>query len=150
MKSRIKDGDTGIQEQTLSYNGASKIGIIAFAVLFLLFLIVNYAFNKDTSLLIYLLIGITAIFAAGIFYLHNQTINELRLSEIKYNRAIGLLNKIKLKYVNIAGRLTYSYEKHGVKSAYQLNKIWGAYLTLKKNTKSIIRHRADWLMRKMN
>lgn len=113
-------------------NGASKIGIIAFAVLFLLFLIVNYEFNKDTSLLIYLLIGITAIFAAGIFYLHNQTINELRLSEIKYNRAIGLLNKIKLKYVNIAGRLTYSYEKHGVKSAYQLNKIWGAYLTLKK------------------
>lgn len=113
-------------------NGASKIGIIAFAVLFILFLVINYAFDKDTSMYIYLLIGITVIFSAVIFYMHNQTINELKMSEIKYNRAIGLLNKIKLKYVNVAGRLTYAYEKHNVKSAYHLNKIWGTYLTLKK------------------
>lgn len=113
-------------------NGASKIGIMAFAVLFILFLVINYAFHKDTSLFIYGLIGITAVFAAIVFYIHNQTVTELKISEMKLNRAIGLLNKIKLKYVNIVGRLTYEYEKHGVKSAYQLNKIWGAYLTLKK------------------
>ena len=52
-------------------------------------------------------------------------------SHVRFTNSVEL-SKIKLKYVNIAGRLTYSYETHGVKCAYQLNKLWGAYLTLKK------------------
>lgn len=112
--------------------GASIIGITAFVVLLILFLVINYGFGKDTSMFIYALVGVSAVFATGVFYIQNQTTTELKMSEVKLNRAIGLLNKIKLKYVNIVGRLTYAYEKHGVKSAYQLNKIWGAYLTLKK------------------
>lgn len=112
--------------------GASVIGITAFVVLLILFLVINYGFGKDTSMFIYALVGVSAVFATGVFYIQNQTTTELKMSEVKLNRAIGLLNKIKLKYVNIVGRLTYAYEKHGVKSAYQLNKIWGAYLTLKK------------------
>jgi hypothetical protein len=113
-------------------NGISKLGIIAFIVLMIVFLVINYYYGKDTSLLIYGLIVITVIFAAVIFAVHTQTIAELRVTENKLNRAIGLLNKVKLKYVNVVSRLAYSYEKHGVKSAYQLNKIWGNYLTLKK------------------
>lgn len=113
-------------------NGASKIGIVAFIVLMIVFLVINYVYNKDTSLYIYGLIGITVIFAGFVFVINHQSLAELRMSEVKLNRAIGLLNKVKLKYVNVVGRLMYSYEKHGVKSAYQLNKIWGTYLVLKK------------------
>lgn len=124
-----------IQEQkNLLYllAGISKIGIVAFIVLMFLFIVLNYGYGKDTSMLIYALVGAAAIFTAVVFYLQNKTEHEMKLSKIRLNRAIGLLNKIKLKYVNIAGRLSYSYEKHGVKSAYQLNKMWGTYLTLKK------------------
>lgn len=113
-------------------NGFSKIGIIVFMVLMILFLILNYTYGKDTSMLIYILVGITAIFAAVIYLMYNDTTNELKIAEIKQNRVIGLLNKVKIKYVNVAGRLTYAYEKHGVKSSYQLGKVWGAYLTQKK------------------
>lgn len=124
-----------IQEQkNLLYllSGISKIGIAAFVVLMLLFIVLNYGYGKDTSMFIYTLVGVAAVFTAVVFYLQNRTENEMKLSKIRLNRAIGLLNKIKLKYVNIAGRLSYAYEKHGVKSAYQLNKMWGIYLTLKK------------------
>lgn len=113
-------------------NGASKIGIMAFMVLMIVFLVMNYVYHKDTSLLIYGLIGVTALFTIIVFTIYSNTVTELKLSEVRLNMAIGLLNKVKLKYVNVAGRLTYAYEKHGVKSAFQLNKIWGAYLTQKK------------------
>ena len=43
-----------------------------------------------------------------------------------------MLNKVKIKYVNVVNRLEYVYELHGVKSAYQLNKMWGVYLRLQK------------------
>lgn len=112
--------------------GISKIGIVAFVVLMLLFIVLNYGYDKDTSMYIYTLVGVAAVFTAVVFYLQNRTENEMKLTKLRLNRAIGLLNKIKLKYVNIAGRLSYSYEKHGVRSAYQLNKMWGTYLTLKK------------------
>lgn len=112
--------------------GISKIGIAAFVVLMLLFIVLNYGYDKDTSMYIYTLVGVAAVFTAVVFYLQNRTENEMKLTKLRLNRAIGLLNKIKLKYVNIAGRLSYSYEKHGVRSAYQLNKMWGTYLTLKK------------------
>lgn len=112
--------------------GISKIGIAAFVVLMLLFIVLNYGYDKDTSMYIYILVGVAAVFTAVVFYLQNRTENEMKLTKLRLNRAIGLLNKIKLKYVNIAGRLSYSYEKHGVRSAYQLNKMWGTYLTLKK------------------
>lgn len=112
--------------------GISKIGIAAFLVLLSLFLILNFQYNKDMSMLIYALVGVGAVFTGVVFYMQNKAEYEMKLAKVRLNRAIGLLNKIKLKYVNIAGRLSYSYEKHGVKSAYQLNKVWGAYITLKK------------------
>lgn len=113
-------------------NNASKIGILAFIVLVLVLLMVNYGFHKDTSLLLYITVGIATIFTGGIFILQDSTRTNLKLTEMKLNRAIGLLNKMKLKYVNVVGRLEYEYDKNGVKSAYQLNKVWGMYLQLKK------------------
>ena len=37
-------------------------------------------------------------------------------------RAVTLLNKTKIKYVNIAGSVDYQYEKYGVKNSYQLSR----------------------------
>lgn len=137
---RILEGErTSLQYEKIDFNnrlyllkGASKIGIIAFIVLIAVLLIINYGYHKDTSLFIYIIVGVAAIFTGGIFVLQDHARTNLRLTEIKMNRAIGLLNKMKLKYVNVVGRLEYEYEKNGVKSSYQLNKVWGMYLQIKK------------------
>lgn len=131
-KAGLKFEIQALNDRLYLLNGASKIGIVAFVVLMIVFLVINYVYNKDTSLYIYTLIGVTVVFAGVVFFINHQSLTELKMSEVKLNRAIGLLNKVKLKYVNVVGRLTYSYEKHGVKSAYQLNKLWGTYLVLKK------------------
>lgn len=113
-------------------NGISRIGIIAFAVLFLFLIVLGFGYGKDTSMWLYGIVAIAAVFIAVIFGIHNKTMYELKLAETRLNRAITLLNKVKIKYVNVVSRLEYSYEKHGVKSAYQLNKLWAAYLKLQK------------------
>ena len=61
-----------LKERLYLINSASKIGIAAFAVLMIVFLIINYQFKKDTSVYIYLMVGITAIFATVIYLVHNQ------------------------------------------------------------------------------
>ncbi len=53
------------------------------------------------------------------------------LTERKLSRAIGLLNKVKIKYVNNTGCLEYAYEKLGVGSSMELEYIWKQYLLLK-------------------
>lgn len=113
-------------------NGISKIGIVAFAALFVFLIVLGLGYGKDTSMWLYGVVAIAAVFIAVIFGVHNKAMYELKLAELRLNKAIALLNKVKLKYVNVVSRLEYSYEKHGVKSAYQLNKLWGAYLKLKK------------------
>lgn len=112
--------------------GAARIGFIAFAILIILLLVINFSYNYDTSIYMYIVIGFTTVFSGGLFIIHNKTVYELKLAETRLNRAIGILNKIKIKYVNVVSRLEYSYEKHQVKSSYQLSKIWGTYLQLQK------------------
>ena len=53
---------------------------------------------------------------------------ELKYTELCINKAIGLLNRTKIKYVNITNALDYSYEKYNVKNAYELNYIWENYM----------------------
>lgn len=113
-------------------SGISKIGILAIVLMLITFTTMYYGYGHDMSMWIYGLIAVAIIFTASVFYLHNKANYEIKLARARLNRAIGLLNKVKLKYVNVASRLSYSYEKHGVKSAYHYNKVWGTYLKLKK------------------
>lgn len=113
-------------------NGASKIGIAAFVVLTLFLMVLRFGYGANTGMLMYGLLAIAAVFILVIVLLHNKTVYEQQLTETRLNRAIYLLNKVKIKYVNVVSRLEYAYEKHGVKSAYQLNKIWGIYLKIQK------------------
>lgn len=115
-----------------SLNGISKFAVGSFILLMSIFLVMGYGYDKNVSGAIYTVIGAAVIFTAVIFSVRNKADYEMKLAKIRMNRTIGLLNKIKIKYVNIAGKLSYSYEKYGVKSSYQLSKVWAAYLTLKK------------------
>jgi hypothetical protein len=103
--------------------GISKIGIIAFAAVFLFLVVLQFGYNLPVDMIMYGELAIMAIFIAVIFVVHGNAERELGATESKLNRAILLLNKVKIKYVNVVNRLEYVYELHGVKSAYQLNKM---------------------------
>ena len=115
-----------------SLYGISKFAVSTFIVLMSILLVMEFGYNKNVTGFIYAVISCAVVFTATIFTVRNKADYELKLAKIRMNRAIGLLNKIKIKYVNIAGKLSYLYEKYGVKSSYQLSKVWATYLTLKK------------------
>ncbi len=53
---------------------------------------------------------------------------EIAVAERSRNRAVVLLNKVKIKYVNIANAVDYACERYHVTSAKELNQQWEYYL----------------------
>lgn len=98
--------------------------IITILVLFLLTsagLFVYAASAKKAVTLYALSVGAAAVIAFAIAYVRYVDIRrEVRESEAKLNRAISLLNKVKVKYINNVNTMDYIYRKYGVNSCKEL------------------------------
>ncbi len=68
---------------------------------------------------------------------------EIAVAERSRNRAVVLLNKVKIKYVNIANAVDYAYEKYHVTSAKELNQQWEYYLEAVKEREKYQRTNED-------
>ncbi len=96
-------------------------GVAAFILLILITLI----YIQQT-----LHINVTPIFALVVVFgggsatwfltSHRKNQTELKNNEAKMSRAIFLLNKVKIKYVNVVNVLDYTYEKFYVQSSREL------------------------------
>lgn len=98
--------------------------IITILVLFMLTsigLFVYAASAKKAVTLYALAVGAFAVVAFAIAYARYVDIRkEVRESEAKLNRAISLLNKVKVKYINNVNTMEYIYRKYGVNSCKEL------------------------------
>ena len=66
--------------------------------------------------------------AAGLLYLKSMSDSrEIRQAEVNKNRAIELLNKAKIRYVNTKNAVDYCCEKYHVTSAKNLEKLYELY-----------------------
>lgn len=111
----------------------SLLGIIAVYILF----IATGQLKKDNGQTIFMVVLLgSAAYAALIVFLLKKAAYNFRLNEKKLARAITLLNKTKIKYVNIKNSVDYQCEKFRVKNSYELGRIYGQYLEeQKKNEK---------------
>lgn len=110
----------------------AKIGTVT-VVLILGMLVAGMLASKQNMLLpIYGVVIVTLIGAAVIIVLNQRYTAELNLIDRKINKAIGLMNKYKLLYVNVKSRLDYEYEVHGVQNSYELNDLWRLYINARK------------------
>ena len=97
------------------------------------FTVVNIAMLEGRyDIWIYGMLACIGFALAAIFAKQQEERRELHFQERKMNRAIGLLNKVKVRYVNIRNSIDYQHLKYGVQSAYELNHIWGIYLEMKR------------------
>ena len=108
--------------------GISKMGILSIFTLTFILILYNMTTGNNIDMMIYAIVAAGIVLVALIFGLHRKTLYDIRYTEVKINRAITMLNKVKIKYVNVASRLEYEYEKYGVKSSIQLGKMWNQYL----------------------
>ncbi len=110
-----------------------KISLLALAVLLFAIWVYYYRTGMDVANMLYAVVALGIVLVIIIFTIHQNSLKELKYNEARMNRAISLLNKIKLKYVNVASRLEYMYDKYEIKSSRQLVKIWNEYVKEEKN-----------------
>lgn len=109
-----------------------KISIVTFASILIILLIAQLALEADMRIPVYATIMLAVATAAVILVLNQKYYSELKLTGLKMQKAVRLLNKYRLRYVNAKSILDYAYEKNGVKTSYELAENWAVYLSVKK------------------
>lgn len=105
--------------------------VCAFVAIFLglLFFLQEYA-KRDVQIPFLLTVAFGILAAAYFFYTIRKNLYDLRVAEKMKSRAIYLLNKVKIKYVNCTNLLDYSYEKFHVSNSKELHYHWQEYMRL--------------------
>lgn len=124
-----------IIKQQKYLKGLAIITSVIVASLFVLFYVIADVFYKDMTIPYMLTIAMAAVSAAYIFYEARRNIYEVKLAEKKLDRAITLLNKVKIKYINTTSLLDYSYSKYTVNISGELNYLWEQYMKAKDEEK---------------
>lgn len=109
----------------------SLLGIIAVFVVFFMSGSVGQEEGVPAFMVILLLV---AIYVALLFVLFRRTVYNMKMAEKKLSRAVMLLNKTKIKYVNVYGSLEYKRLKYKSKNFYELSKNYQNYLEEHKRT----------------
>lgn len=122
---------------------ASYLVFSAFILLMVLLFVLQAGFGVDVT---WGLLAVTALAAGGgmfIFVRYQNAQTGIKRSEMNANHAISLLNKTKIKYVNITNAVDYACEKYHVKSARDLEYQWEQYLEAVKEKERYMRTNDD-------
>jgi len=124
-----------IQNKQISLRGIAITTCVMVVLLFMLFIVIVNLF--ETNMQIPFLLTILMALTSAIYIFTNLGTNnkDMKLTERKLNRAITLLNKVKIKYINNTSELEYSYQKFMVNSYAELSYLWEQYLKAKEEEK---------------
>ena len=131
-KASLKEDITNYGLRRGNIRNISVISLIAIAIVFIIFFASGQMESEHGMLLFMIVLTMTAILVFLIFFLQRNTLYRLKLAERKLERAVNLLNKTKIKYVNIANSVRYQRTKYHVKNSYDMGRIYETYLDEKK------------------
>ena len=91
-----------------------------------------YALTKRESVTVYALgVGALLMLAFAISYAkYMDYSSDIKDIDAKHKKAISLLNKVKVKYINNVNAIDYLYEKYNVNSCKELEYQWEQYNTM--------------------
>ena len=117
----------------------SIMSVIAFVVIFWMYRFYDFAIGMVCMATLFV---ITLIFV--ILYLrYREESYEIKLAQARKLRAVNLLNKVKIKYVNSASTLDYIYEKYDIKNLREMEYLWEQYNMLLTETRKFQRSIGD-------
>ena len=97
-----------------------------------LFLVLQFAFELDTTWASLALLFFMVVFVFGLFYKNSNITRENRMAVSELNRTISLLNVVRMKYANVTSSITYIQKKYHIRTSYELSYLWEAYNEEKK------------------
>ncbi|MBQ2238637.1 MAG: hypothetical protein II321_04290 [Lachnospiraceae bacterium] len=125
-----------MEQETIFMERMKKTGFYICVVMVLLLAIVGSLMTFYELELGILLILVVLAGAGGIVWTYSrflQSSTQYNIFISKMNKAIGLLNKVKIKCVNCTNTLDYMYAKYQVKDAKELDFIVHQYQKMKKD-----------------
>ncbi|WP_455715008.1 hypothetical protein [Anaerosporobacter sp.] len=131
------------KEYAASQRYLKKIAIITSILvmtMFALFYVLDSIADKDMQLPYLLTVALAGVSGLYIFLEGRKNAYNLKLTQIKLNKAVTLLNTVKIKYVNNTNCIDYACKKYNVNSALELRYQWEQYCKAKKMQLELVRN----------
>ena len=130
-KKKLRVEKQEILEKQNALKGMAKVLIVLILSLFVLFMVIYYALDVDMTFPYLGTILLAAVSSTIIFLESNRNRRDMALSERKMDKAISLLNRVKIKCVNNLNLLGYNRQKFGVADAAEFERYWNEYVRAK-------------------
>lgn len=98
------------------------------ASLVLLFMLLQFSLAIDMTLASLVLLLVMVLFVLYLFFRNSQMARENRQALTRLNRTISLLNVARMKYANVTGAINFIQKKYSIRTSYELNYLWDAYM----------------------
>ncbi|MCM1056630.1 MAG: hypothetical protein NC517_03360 [Firmicutes bacterium] len=118
-----------------NFRGMAVIFLTAFVICMVLLIILQFAFEMDTTAGYLLAAGAVVVAEAVLVVRYTDSEKELGRVERAVNKLIQLQNKVKIRYVNNRNLQQYLRIKYDTESAAALEKLWNQYLQEKEERK---------------
>jgi hypothetical protein len=136
---RQLEGEKGVQSYEVESAIAKKdflrklsiVSLILILGIFMLLLMLDNATEVDLMVPFFISGAFSVLLIFYIVAEERRTLVRLRRAEQKLNRAILLINKVKIKYINCTSSIDYAYEKYHVNSYKELYYQWTEYVKMK-------------------
>ncbi len=130
-KKSLRKEQLEISDKQNALKGIAKGISLLIGSLVVLFILLYFNLDSNMTYPYVATLALAAVSAAVIFMESNKNREMMTLSERKYNKAVELLNRTKIKYVNNVSVIDYNREKFGVKNAEEFENLWGEYCKTK-------------------
>ncbi len=142
-KMSLREDISDFESRRIAVRNMAIISFIGILVVYIIFFASGQLQNEDGMMMFMVVLLMSAVFALLICILLRNTNYRTKLSEKKLSRAITLLNKTKIKYINIHNSVEYQKAKFGVHNSFELSKEYEAYLTEKQKEEKFRKSSAE-------
>lgn len=130
-KKNIRQEKKEIVERQNALKKLAKLLIFLIVSMFVLFVVIYYTMKVDMTFPYLATVLFAAVAATVIFLESNRNRRGMFLADRKMDKAISLLNRVKIKCVNNLNVLEYDREKYGVKDGEQFERFWNEFCKAK-------------------
>ncbi len=123
LQSSIEERQSKLRMSLVIFGTVSVLLVLTLAV-------VGWLTENGMLMPILLILFVLMIMVALFVVTHRNLSYEFKVSELKENRAINLMNKVKIKYINNTSTLDYLYSKYNIKSLRELEYLYEQYIIM--------------------
>lgn len=118
---------------------AVSIAGLVLTIVVLLY-VLEYAGHKDVQIPFLMTIALAAVAGLYLFMAGRKNEYDIKMTQVKLNKAISMLNTVKIKYVNNKKCIDYVYNQYHINSAVELEYQWGQFTQLKRLKEELARN----------